>query len=55
MGFWVGTYGLNVCHDFFSIGAWEQKLCPNKVKTKKRGQQKKFKIGIGIFWNFFSS
>jgi len=25
---------------FFSIGAQEQKLCPNKLKTKERGQQK---------------
>jgi len=25
----------------FSIGAQEQKLCPNKFKTRERGQQKK--------------
>jgi len=30
---------------FFSIGAQEQKLCPNKLKTRERGQQKKN-------WNF---
>jgi len=33
---------------YFSIGAWEQKLCPNKLKIGARirngGQQKKFKI-----------
>jgi len=27
---------------FFLIGAWEQKLCPNKLKTGETGQQKKF-------------
>jgi len=26
----------------FSIGAQEQNLCPNKLKTRKRGQKKKF-------------
>jgi len=26
----------------FSIGAQEQKLCPNKLKIKERGQQNKF-------------
>jgi len=26
----------------FAIGAWEQKLSPNKLKTREGGQQKKF-------------
>jgi len=26
----------------FSIGAWKQKLCPNKFKIGEKGQGKKF-------------
>jgi len=34
---------------YFSIGAQEQKLCPNKLKTGERGQQK-FEFFFGIFF-----
>jgi len=28
-------------YNFFSIGTWKQKLCPNKLKTGVTGQQNK--------------
>jgi len=37
----------------FSIGAWEQKLCQNKLKTRETEQQKKnFNFLIIIFKYF---
>jgi len=46
-------------HIYFSIGAWEQKLCPNKFKTRDRGKgrgvSKFFFSKFEFFWgNFFS-
>jgi len=38
---------------FFSFGAREQKLCPNKVKIGERGQHKKICKNLNFFLNFF--
>jgi len=38
----------------FSIGAQEQKLCPNKLKTRERGQQKQFYKNLDFFFEFSS-
>jgi len=40
---------------FVSIDPQEQKLCPNKIKTKERGQQKRFEILKKKFLNYFFS
>jgi len=41
-------------YNFFSIGVWEQKLCPNKLKRGERGQQKNICKNLNFFLNFFA-
>jgi len=39
---------------FFSINVLKQKLCPNKLKTRERGQQKQICKNLNFFFEFFS-
>lgn len=41
-------------YNFFSVGAWEQKLCRNNLKMGEIGHQKKFTKNLKKELNIFS-